>query len=80
MNDPGYLVREELRARIDASEADRSDSTPAMLLSGLNQRIRWAMLRRRWIGQGLAPWRSKAQLPFRWRCCRPNRRSLTRFL
>lgn len=51
MNDLEELLREELRARVAAAEADRG---PAVLLTGLEQRIRWTRLRRRRTGAALS--------------------------
>jgi hypothetical protein len=50
MNDLEDLVREELRARVDAAEAKRTDGGSSALLVALDQRIRRASIRRRWSG------------------------------
>lgn len=48
MNDVADLLRDELRARVDAVEARQAEEPTIVLLAGLNQRIRRARLRRRW--------------------------------
>lgn len=48
MNDIEDLVREELRARVDAAEAAAADEQPGTLLADLERRIGRARMRRRW--------------------------------
>ncbi len=54
MTDVEELLREELRARVAAAEAARTDITPAVRLTELDTRIRRVRLRRRWTGAVLS--------------------------
>jgi len=54
MNDLEELVREELRARVAAAEAQHPAESAVALLRGLEQRIRVTRLRRRWTGAALS--------------------------
>jgi hypothetical protein len=54
MTDVEELLREELRARVDAAEAARTDIAPAVRLTELDTRIRRIRLRRRRTGAVLS--------------------------
>jgi hypothetical protein len=54
MNDLEDLVRQELRAHVDAAEARQADEPPSVLLGALDRRIRRARLRRRWTASALS--------------------------
>ena len=54
MNDLEDLVREELRARVAAAEAEHPAEPAAALLGGLAGRIRRVRLRRRWTAAALS--------------------------
>lgn len=54
MNDLEDLVREELRARVDAAEASQPDEPRVTLLGALDRRIRRTRLRRRWGAAALS--------------------------
>jgi hypothetical protein len=54
MNDLEDLVREELRARVAAAEAEHPAESAAALLVGVERRLRVARLRLRWTAAGLS--------------------------
>jgi hypothetical protein len=54
MNDLEDLVRQELRAHVDAAEARKAEEPPSVLLGALDRRIRRARLRRRWTVSALS--------------------------
>lgn len=52
MNDVEDMLREELRVRVDAADAQRPDGAPR--LSDIEARVRRVRLRRRWTGAALS--------------------------
>jgi hypothetical protein len=54
MSDLEELVREELRARVAAAEAEHAAESASSLLRGLDRRISVTRLRRRWTGAALS--------------------------
>jgi hypothetical protein len=54
MNDLEDLVRQELRAHVDAAEARQAEEPPSVLLGALDRRIRRARLRRKWTASALS--------------------------
>jgi hypothetical protein len=53
MNELEDLVRQELRARVEAAEARQADQPPAILMGRLDQRIRRARIRRGWTASAV---------------------------
>jgi len=54
MSDLEELVREELRARVAAAEAQHPQESAVALLRGLDRRISVTRMRRRWTGAALS--------------------------
>jgi hypothetical protein len=54
MSDLEELIRDELRARVAAAEAEHTDELAPALMRGLDRRISVTRLRRRWTGAALS--------------------------